>query len=102
MHINTYSAIKKEDKDMPNVPDITTINIDETVYEVASLPKQIQTLVDLFNAWNRDEAELRSKLLQVQTAKEALGNTIVKSVNVHLTAEKGAEPTAEEPPATEI
>jgi hypothetical protein len=81
---------------MPNVTDIETINIDETQYAVADASEKVQKLVEIFNEWNQEEANIRSKLMMLQAAKDSLSRQIIdqiKSDNEPVKEETDAEET---------
>jgi len=87
---------------MPKVEDIKILNIDEKPYTVDSLGPQVKELIDIYNEWNGEEAELRSKLMVYQAAKETLSQQIMTKAREHLDeAAKAAEPAPEVVPATD-
>ncbi len=90
---------------MPKVTDITVLNIDEKPYAVEALTDEIKALVDVYNEWNRKEADVRDELTRFQAAKETLSRQIIGQVREHIEAEeaaaKEAEATTEAAPAVE-
>lgn len=84
---------------MPKVTDITVLNIDDKPYAVESLPDEVKALVEIYNDWNRKEAEVRDELVRFQAAKETLSRQIIGKVREHITAEEpdkdAVEPTPE-------
>ena len=65
---------------MPEVNDITVLNIDEVPYEVSSLSEEVQGLVQVYNNWSRKENEARGELAILQAAKQTLSAQIVQKV----------------------
>ena len=65
---------------MSKVTDIEILNIDNTQYEVAKLPEEVRDLVDIYNNWNRKEAEVHDELTRFQAAKDTLSRQIVAKV----------------------
>lgn len=72
---------------MPKVTDITVLNIDDTPYAVESLSEEVQGLVDIYNEWNRKEADVRDELTRFQAAKETLSRQIITKVRESVAAE---------------
>ena len=62
---------------MPKVVDITVLNIDDIPYEVENLSEEVQGLVEIYNEWNRKEADVRDELTRFQAAKETLSIPVV-------------------------
>jgi len=81
---------------MSKVTDITVLNIDETPYAVESLSVEVQALVEVYNEWNRKEADVRDELTRFQAAKETLSRQIVAKVREGIEAEAEVEATAPE------
>jgi hypothetical protein len=75
---------------MATVPNIVTLNIDDTSYEVSDLSESVQQLVALFNEWNQEEQDRRSAFLMVSAAKENLSSQIVAAVRADLAAAEEA------------
>lgn len=84
---------------MPKVIDITVLNIDETPYAVESLSAEVQSLVEVYNEWNRKEVDVRDELTRFQAAKETLSRQIVAKVREGIEAE--ADETRSPPEVTE-
>jgi len=80
---------------MPKVTDITVLNIDEKPYAVESLTDEIKALVEVYNEWNRKEADVRDELTRFQAAKETLSRQIIGQVREHIEAEEAAAAEAE-------
>jgi len=81
---------------MPKVTDITVLNIDETPYAVESLSAEVQALVEVYNEWNRKEADVRDELTRFQAAKETLSRQIISKVREGIEEEAEVEATAPE------
>ncbi len=73
---------------MPKVTDITVLNIDETPYAVEALTEEVKALVDVYNDWNRKEADVRDELTRFQAAKETLSRQIIAKVREHIAEEE--------------
>lgn len=84
---------------MPKVVDITVLNIDDVPYAVETLPEEVQALVEIYNEWNRKEAEVRDELTRFHAAKETLSRQIVTKVREYLESKKAEESTDETAPA---
>ena len=84
---------------MPKVVDITVLNIDDVPYAVETLPEEVQALVEIYNEWNRKEAEVRDELTRFHAAKETLSRQIVTKVREYLESKKAEESTNETAPA---
>lgn len=84
---------------MPKVTDITVLNIDETPYAVESLTDEIIALVDVYNEWNRKEADVRDELTRFQAAKETLSRQIIGKVREHIAEDDDSEEVVETAPA---
>jgi len=85
---------------MPKVTDITVLNIDEVPYAVDLLPEEVQGLVEIYNDWNRKEADVRDELTRFQAAKETLSHQIITKVRNHIaeTTKEEVEVTSTEEP----
>jgi predicted nucleic acid-binding Zn-ribbon protein len=81
---------------MPKVTDITVLNIDEKPYAVESLSDEVKALVDIYNEWNRKEADVRDELTRFQAAKETLSRQIIGKVREGIAAEEAAAVAAAE------
>jgi len=90
---------------MPRVSDITVLNIDDVPYAVESLSDEVQSLVEIYNEWNRKEAGVRDELTILQAAKETLSRQIIGRVRADLDAEAqaaAAAAAANDAPAEEV
>jgi len=76
---------------MPTVNDITVLNIDETPYAVESLSEEVQSLVEVYNAWNQKESDARGELAILQAAKQTLSAQIVAKVREETAAAAATE-----------
>lgn len=65
---------------MQKVDDIKVLNIDGDKRLVDDMSQQVQQLVEVYNDWNREEADLRQQLMKVQSAKNDLSRQIISSV----------------------
>jgi len=86
---------------MPKVTDITVLNIDDQPYAVESLSEEVKALVDLYNEWNRKEADVRDELTRFQAAKETLSRQIITKVREHIAAEEAVAAAAAAAATTE-
>ncbi len=71
---------------MPTVQPVTTLNVDNTTYNVADLSQAVQTLVSVYNDWNQDLANAQSKYLMVQAALNDLQRQIITQLKADLDA----------------
>jgi len=81
---------------MPKVTDITVLNIDDVPYAVDSCSEEVQALVEIYNDWNRKEADVRDELTRFQAAKETLSRQIITKVREGVAADEAATATAAE------
>lgn len=80
---------------MPKVEDVKVLNIDGVPYAVDSMSDQVKALVEVYNEWNHDEAEARSRLMQLQAAKNDLSRQIIMQVRTEKAQEAEAAAAAE-------
>lgn len=62
------------------VEDIRVVNIDGEKRIVDDLSETAQQLVQVYNDWNREEADLRQQLMKVQSAKNDLSRQIISKI----------------------
>ncbi len=86
---------------MPKVTDITVLNIDDKPYAVESLSDEIKALVDIYNDWNRKEADVHDELTRFQAAKETLSRQIITKVREHIAAKEAIADVEDSPPEAE-
>ena len=79
---------------MPKVTDITVLNIDDTPYAVESLSEEVQALVEIYNEWNRKEADVRDELTRFQAAKETLSRQIITKVREQISTSAAVDEAA--------
>ncbi len=86
---------------MPIVNDIKTLTIDEVEYKVEDLSTEAQQLIEIYNDWNRKEADVRDELTRFQAAKQTLSNQIINKVRTdnEPETETAEVNTTEAPPA---
>jgi len=82
---------------MPTVNDIETINIDEVTYKVEDLSEEAAALVEIYNDWNRKEADVRDELTRFQAAKQTLSTQIIARIRQDNAPEEEAVNTTEAP-----
>ncbi len=83
---------------MPVTNDIITLNIDEVEYKVEDLSAEAKGLVEIYNDWNRKEAEVRDELTRFQAAKQTLSNQIINKVRADNAPEPQEVNTTESAP----
>jgi hypothetical protein len=71
---------------MPTVQPVTTLNVDNTTYNVADLSQAVQTLVSVYNDWNQELANAQSKYLMAQAALNDLQRQIITQLKADLDA----------------
>jgi len=85
---------------MQKVTDISVLDVDGKPYAVDSLTDEIKALVEVYNDWNRKEAEVLDELTRFRAARETLSRQIIGKVREHLAEEeekvKAAEMSKEE------
>lgn len=77
---------------MAKVEEIKVLNIDGDKKTVEDLPEEAQQLVQVYNEWNQEEADLRQQLMKTQSAKNELSRQIIAKVREH--EEGGSEDAA--------
>lgn len=65
---------------MTQVQQTTTITIDDTVYEVASMGANIQQMVQYLDDWRQREVDTTSELLMVRGALRDIQNTLLAAI----------------------
>lgn len=84
---------------MPKAEEIKVLNIDGETYAVDAMSDAVQAMVTVFNDWAQDEVDARSRLQQVQAAKNDLSRQIILQVRQEqeeaAAAEAGDEAPAE-------
>ena len=86
---------------MATVQPISTLNIDNTAFNVADLSQQVQALVGVYNEWNQDLANAQSKLAQTQAALNDLSRQIIMQVKADQDAAAAAANDASAAPAVD-
>jgi len=86
---------------MPTVNNIETINIDEVTYKVEDLSEEARALVDIYNDWNKKEAEVRDELTRFQAAKQTLSTQIIAKIRADNAPEEAEVNTTEAPDDTD-
>lgn len=82
---------------MPVANDITTLNIDEVEYKVEDLSEEAQALINIYNDWNRKEADVQDEVIRFRAAKQTLSNQIINKVRSDNAPESEVN-TTEAPP----
>ena len=65
---------------MPKVEDVRVLNIDGVPYAVDGMSETVKQMVAVFNDWNQREADARSELQLVVSAKNDLSRQIIQQV----------------------
>lgn len=65
---------------MSQIRDIEIVNIDGMEYPIKDMSDAAKQMVSIYNNWNKQEAEIRDKLLQIQAAKETMSRRIISQV----------------------
>lgn len=86
---------------MPKVEDIKVLNIDNVPYAVDQMSDQVKQLVEIYNDWNRTEADARNHLMMVTAAKNDLSRQIIQQVRTEKEEAEKASEAAEAPTTTE-
>ena len=80
---------------MPNVADIKMLNIDGIQHSVDDMSEEVKKMVEVFNDWNREEAQLRQDLAKIQSAKNDLSRKIILQVRNDLEPKNETDNDAE-------
>lgn len=80
---------------MVQVQPTTTISIDDTVFEVASLSPEIQQMVQYLDDWRQKEVEATSELLMVRGALRDLQNSLLQAIQQSQSSADSPAPAAE-------
>lgn len=73
------------------VQPTTTISIDDTVFEVASMTPDIQQMVQYLDDWRQKEVDTTSELLMVRGALRDLQNTLLQAIQAARAAETATD-----------
>lgn len=65
---------------MTQVEQTTTITIDDTVYEVATMSVNVQQMVQYLDDWRQREVDATSKLLMIRGALRDIQNTLLSTI----------------------
>ena len=76
----------------------TTVNIDDAVFEVASMSPNVQSMIQYLDSWRQKEADLTSDLLMVRGALKDLQNQLLVQIQEErATAAAEAESVSDDP-----
>jgi len=78
---------------MKDFEPITIINVDEVPYAVSDMTDDVKRLVNFYNDWRQEEAQIKSDLLKVQAAMRDLSREIIQTIKNEKAA-KDAEQAA--------
>ena len=82
---------------MAKVEEVKVLNIDEVPYAVDSMSAEVQEMVEVFNDWNRKEAEIVDDLRIIRAAKNNLSMQIIQQVREEKEEAEAAEDNTEAP-----
>ena len=85
---------------MAKVEDIKVLNVDGVPYAVDGMSDAVKNMVDLYNEWNRKEADAARDLLMVQAAKNDLSRQIIVQVRKEKEEAAAAEQAKESEKST--
>jgi sulfite reductase beta subunit-like hemoprotein len=66
---------------MPTLQPTTTINIDETVYNVADMSPSVQALIAMYDDWRSDLAKAEQTVLLHRVGIAQLQRDLVETIN---------------------
>jgi len=78
------------------IQDIKILNIDDVQYPVDSLSEGCQRLVQIYNKWNRREAEIRDEMMLIQAAKESMSRQIITQVRNEMMTKESVDQVDQE------
>lgn len=81
---------------MTQVQQTTTITIDDSVYEVASMGANVQQMVQYLDDWRQREVDTTSELLMIRGALRDIQNTLLAAIQAEQTAQSEVAPDAAE------
>lgn len=76
---------------MPKVEEVKVLNIDGIPYAVDTMSDQVTALVAVYNEWNQDEADARTRFMQLTAAKNDLSRQIIQQVRTEAEEAEAAE-----------
>ncbi len=62
------------------VEPVKVLNIDDVPYAVDAMSDAVKDMVEVFNGWNQDEADLLDEVKKVRAAKNDLSRNIILQV----------------------
>lgn len=82
------------------VEPVKVLNIDDVPYAVDAMSNEVQEMVEVFNGWNQDEANILDDLAKIRAAKNDLSRRIILQVRKEK-EDAEAEALATEAPSVE-
>lgn len=86
---------------MPTIQPTTTITIDTTVFDVASMSAEVQQMIGYLDDWRQREVDTTSELLMIRGALRDIQNTILTAIQSDQAAAGEALTPDDTPPAAE-
>ena len=65
---------------MQKIEPITIINVDDVPYAVSDMSDAVKSLVEFYNDWRIEEAEIKADLLKLQSAQRDLSREIITTI----------------------
>jgi len=65
---------------MQTIEPITIINVDDVPHAVSDMSEEVKRLVDFYNDWRTEEAQLKGDTLKVQAAMRDLSREIITTI----------------------
>jgi len=65
---------------MQAIEPITIINVDDVPHAVSDMSPEVKRLVDFYNDWRTEEAQLKGDTLKVQAAMRDLSREIITTI----------------------
>lgn len=86
---------------MPTIQPTTTITIDTTVFDVASMSAEVQQMIGYLDDWRQREVDTTSELLMIRGALRDIQNTILTAIQSDQAAAVESLTPDDTPPAAE-
>lgn len=76
---------------MPQVPQTTTITIDDEQFAVEYLSQEVQQMVQYLDEWRQDEADQVGQLLKTRAALRDIQNSLLQQIQQDKAAAEAEE-----------
>lgn len=62
------------------IQQTTTVNVDETVFQVDKMSAEVQQMIAYFDDWRQKEADATSELLMIRAALKDIQATLLETI----------------------